>query len=226
VLWIDHASIRVGDPLADSIQQAISEATNLVLLWSAPARESRYVKFDWQAAIHLEKPVIPCRLDDVELPLFLQTILNCDFRSSYAEGLHKLVDALGGIIVPPRPQPREQSAALFKVALAVTDAQRAVLNALVQHGPNPASQIQVQLDPVMDRALELGPQDPLLLNLAGYHKKNSYMIKHWAAVHARKAPQDDLLAESEKFFYSALSIRPDDPSALNGLVAFLCCAAT
>jgi len=61
----------------------------------------------------------------------------------------------------------------------------------------------------------------MILNLAGYHKKNAYMIKHWAAIQARRAPQDALLEEAEKFFYSALSIQPDDPSALNGLGSVL-----
>jgi hypothetical protein len=74
-VWIDHANIRVVDPLADRIQEAIASATVLVLLWSAVASESRYVKLEWQAAIHLGKAVLPCRLDHTELPVFLRTVL-------------------------------------------------------------------------------------------------------------------------------------------------------
>jgi Flp pilus assembly protein TadD len=47
------------------------------------------------------------------------------------------------------------------------------------------------------------------------------MIKHWAAIQHRETPQDVLLEESERFFYAALSIQPDEPSALNGLGSVL-----
>ena len=220
-VWIDHANIRVGDPLADRIQEAIENATTLVLLWSASASESRYVKLEWQAAIHLGKAVIPCRLDQTDLPIFLRTVLFCDFRDSYAHGLRKLVEALGGVLPLPQPQPHERPPVLDNVIVAMHQAQQEVIIQLVQQGPSQAAEVQVRIDPLMEKALGVGGHDPMILNLAGYHKKNAYMIKHWVAIQKGMAPQDELLEEAERFFYSALSIRPDDPSALNGLGSVL-----
>lgn len=220
-VWIDHADIRVGDPLADAIQDGIEKATQFVLLWSEPASESRYVKLEWQAAVHVDKPLIPCRLDDTELPLLLRAILFCDFRKSYIEGLHKLVDALGGVLPLPQPQPQAQPAALAQAIATLANAQQALIGILVQQGPNKAAEVQAQLDPLMDKSLAVGSSDSMILNLAGYHKKNAYMIKYWQAIQARQAPQDELLDESERFFYSSLSIIPNNPSALNGLGSVL-----
>jgi len=61
----------------------------------------------------------------------------------------------------------------------------------------------------------------MILNLAGYHKKNAYLIRHWDEVQQCRSPQDRALAEAEKYFFSALAIQPDDPSALNGLGSIL-----
>ena len=38
-VWIDHAQLRAGDLLADKVQEGLSEAKNLVLLWSKAASE-------------------------------------------------------------------------------------------------------------------------------------------------------------------------------------------
>ena len=220
-VWIDHANIRVGDPLADSIQEAIENTTVLVLLWSVSAAESRYVKFEWQAAVHLSKPVIPCRLDHTELPVFLRTILFCDFQGSYAQGRRKLLEALGGVLPSPQPQPQKQQAPLPQRIAYLARQQDEVLDQLARYGSVRAAVVQAQLDREMEQALHTAGDDPMILNLAGYHKKNAYMIKHWAAIQNYETPQDGLLEESERFFYAALSIQPDDLSALNGLGSVL-----
>jgi hypothetical protein len=220
-VWIDHANIRVGDPLADSIQEAIENTTSLVLLWSISAAESRYVKFEWQAAIHLSKPVIPCQLDHTELPVFLRTILFCDFQGSYAQGRRKLIEALGGVLPPPPAQPQIRQAPLAQRIAYLVRQQDEVMDQLAQYGSMRAAKVQAQLDADMEQALRTAGDDPMILNLAGFHKKNAYMIKHWAAIQNHETPQDALLEESERFFYAALSIQPDDLSALNGLGSVL-----
>ena len=221
-VWIDHAGIRVGQPLADTIQQALRAADCLVLLWSARSAESRYVKFEWQAAVHIAKPVIPCSLDDTAVPLFLQTVLICDFRR-YETGLARLVEALGGSgpVRPEAPKPPQPKPELNQLVHQLHRGQSRVLATLFKQGPAPASAIQKSVDPLIEQALELGPRDPTALSFAGYHKKNAYMIAHWDAVQNWSAPDDDLLDEAERYFYETLAIHPDDPSALNGLGSVL-----
>src|SRR4030095_2926479 len=51
--------------------------------------------------------------------------------------------------------------------------------------------------------------------------KNAYMLEHWDAIQAGRAPRDPLLDRSERRFFETLSIDPADPSALNGLGSIL-----
>jgi hypothetical protein len=219
--WIDHSEIRVGNPLVDAIQQGLEQCACVALLWSRPASESRYVKLEWQAAIQIDKPIIPCRLDDTELPLLLRSILYCDFRVSYEDGARKLLDALGNPLPLPQPVPVTQTASLTQPIARLQEGQQAVIAALVQEGSPAAAALQERLDPFTTDALKQWPGDAMVLNLAGYREKNVYMIKHWKEIQERKSPQDGLLEQAEKFFHASLSVIPNDPSAINGLASVL-----
>ena len=60
------------------------------------------------------------------------------------------------------------------------------------------------------------------LNVAGYHRKNAYMLKYWDQIQAGSAPpQDSLLREAEQFFFKALFVNPYDFTAINGLGSIL-----
>jgi len=59
--------------------------------------------------------------------------------------------------------------------------------------------------------------DPMILSLAGYHRKNAYMIRHWQEYSAERFPKDTLLEEGRSRFFEILLINPIDYSALNGL---------
>ena len=221
-VWIDSDNIMGGGLLLDAIQDAIKKSRIIVLLWSGPASKSRWVNSEWQAAYHLEKPIIPCRLDETELPPFLLRLLSCDFRKSYAQGSREVVEALGSPLEVAEPSPsKEPGKQLGALIAMLTEAQSGVINTLVQSGPIQASAFQTRLDQFMEEALKIGATNAMVLNLAGYHKKNGYMIKHWEAIQKRQSPKDSLLEDSEKFFFSSLSIQPDNPSALNGLGSVL-----
>ena len=80
-----------------------------------------------------------------------------------------------------------------------------------------AAEAQARLDPVMDRARTTWPLDPKVVNLDGYQLKNAFMVKHWDAIQAGRAPPDPLLERAERRFFETLSIDPTDPEAVNGL---------
>lgn len=61
------------------------------------------------------------------------------------------------------------------------------------------------------------PLEASILNLAGYHYKNAYMVKHWAAVQAGRPPADRLLGRSERYFFESFFVDPHDYSTLNGI---------
>jgi len=224
--WIDKAKLKAGDPLVERLQEAIQQSQNLALLWSKPASESFYVKAEWLAAYHLKKGIIPCLVDDTALPPFLLDFIRCDFRASYDQGRDLLVEALGGKAPArfARPELRpggQKKDAKDDVGSEIQNGQATVIDLLLTRGPEQAQEAQARLDTATDEALRRWANDPQILNLAGYHKKNSYMIKYWKAIQARITPQDGLLEEAEKLFFQSLAIQPDNCSALNGLGSIL-----
>jgi tetratricopeptide (TPR) repeat protein len=224
VVWIDRANIRAGGLLLDALQDALSRSANVVVLWSVSAAESRYVSAEWQAAFHLQKGIIPCLVDDTALPPFLMRYLYCDFQGPYKTGLSALVAALQGK-PPARPKSISRRPGKLRDQLTrkIVAGQEEILECLGKPVPEvkEAAAFQARLDGALATALQSYAKDAMVLNLAGYHKKNAYMIRHWDAIQAGQAPADPSLAEAEKSFFEALSIRPDDPSALNGLGSVL-----
>lgn len=224
-VWVDHENLRAGGLLLDALQEALARSRNLILVWSKPASTSRYVSAEWQAAFHLEKGIIPCCLDNTDLPPFLLRLLFCDFRASFEGGAAQLIKALGGkpnsalTSQPQRlPRPTKDRTALIETLYA---GQNQLLGDLQTGNLHLAARQQRQLSSLITPAMREHPQDPSILNLAGYHQKNAYLIRHWDEVQQGQSPKDRTLAEAEKLFFAALAVRPNDPSALNGLGSIL-----
>jgi hypothetical protein len=79
-----------------------------------------------------------------------------------------------------------------------------------------ADRLQQELDEKMREAEIRWKFDPIILSLAGYHRKNGYMIKHWQGYSAGRFPKDPLLAEGRSRFFETLLVNPIDYSAPNG----------
>jgi len=218
-VWIDHVKLHGGDPLLLEIQQGIENCDSLILLWSAPAKASRYVRMEWESALILPKALIPCRLDDTELELFFKRLLWIDFRASYDTGLSRLRDSLGQPAYPQHPskettKPKDDVRALIS---GISDKQYELLHYLGQNQVTEARAIQSALDKKIEEALAREEEDPYIFALAGYHYKNAYMIENWDAIRAGEAPPSKLLERAEGYFHRALAIEPNDPSAWNGI---------
>jgi hypothetical protein len=223
-VWIDHQDLRRRGLLLEALQTAIERCRHVVLLWSRDSSLSRYVSAEWNFAWNRERSIVPCRVDETQLPLGLAGFLYCDFRGPFETGVGQLRDALKARA--RRAEPRKDKPIVGRLSpdtarQSIYTRQGSLLNALERGELALASKIQFELDPVMAAAERQYPQDPDILGLAGYHRKNAYQIKHWTAVQARQSPPDPLLAESEERFWEALKCRPDDPGALNGLGSIL-----
>jgi hypothetical protein len=220
--WVDHDNIRGGGVLIPALQAALQDSRNIVVLWSSAAAASAWVTTEWTSVVNLnhqketrvQKGVIPCRCDDTPLALFLLNYVFCDLRSSFEDGAARLVTALRGEIERTPPPARYEPSDFVQQIIA---GQNDVLNALAANDPATAQRLQGDLSRLVDAALRAQPDDPYLLALAGYDKKNQYMIRHWDAVQAGLSPKDRLLDQAAESFFKVLSSRPDDPSALNGL---------
>ena len=219
-VWLDDSEIRLGVLLGEELQQSIRGARVLLLLWSAPAAESRWVATEWLTAYHVHRFIIPCSLDQTPLPQCLQNSVRLKFTRLTKGVVEDLARAVrespkGSNRLAPAmsAQGPELSAAISKLMAG----QDAIQEALSKGSLAAAKRQQSRLDRVLDAALATWPLDPVLVNLAGYHLKNAYMLSHWDAVQAGRGPRDPLLDQSERRFFETLSLDPTDPSALNGL---------
>ena len=220
--WVDHDNVRAGGVLIPTLQDALRDSRNVVVLWSRDAADSPWVTTEWTSVVNLnhqketrvQKGIMSCRWDDTPLALFLLNYVFCDFRTSFQDGAASLVKALRGRIErTPPPEPYQPSDFVQQIIAGQSN----VLNALAANDSATARKLQGDLNLLVSAALRGQPDDPYLLALAGYDKKNQYMIRHWDAIQAGDSPKDALLHEAAEFFFKALSLRPEDPSALNGL---------
>jgi tetratricopeptide (TPR) repeat protein len=222
-VWVDHHNIRAGGVLIAELQAALQGCRNIVVLWSGDSSESSWVTTEWTSVVGLnqqretttKKGVIPCRLDETPLALFLLNYVCCDFRKSFDDGLRDLSASLKRGTVENTPPARPWAPSDF--VKEILTRQDSVLGALGTGDVALASRLQSELHLLVDRALREHPADDDILNVAGYDKKNQYMIRHWADVQQGLAPKDALLDQAMEMFLKALSARPDNPSALNGL---------
>lgn len=219
-VWLDESEIQLGALLGRELQSSILECRVLVLLWSAPAAESRYVNAEWLMGVHQDRLVLPCTLDATPLPQCLATNVFLDVRKTGAEAAGRLArairDADGGP-TPLAPLMRGESPELAEAIATIRNGQQEVSERLGAWELDRAAAAQAALDPAMDRARARWPLDPMIVNLDGYHFKNAFMVEHWDAINAGRAPQDPVLERAERRFFETLFLDPTDPSALNGL---------
>jgi hypothetical protein len=173
------------------------------------------------ANVHLFSWQPTTRLSATPLPLFLDSTVYLDLRHDEAAKIERLRRRL-------RDAPNAANALLPRKASRSRECNEVIrlLNQEQQEMLNPipsdeAGQWQHRLDGAMQRALALWPFDAMILNLAGYHHKNAYLLKHWDAIQAGRSPKDPLLEQAERFFFDALFVDPNDYNALNGLGSVL-----
>jgi len=104
-VFIDYEKISGGDSLPARIGAGLEWCNTLVLLWSAEAAESYYVSQEWMSAFHLRRRIVPCVLDDTELPALLRNKLYLNF-SSYETGYAELQRALLAESSTPTTRPK------------------------------------------------------------------------------------------------------------------------
>ena len=218
--WLDRSDIRAGALLGKQLRQAIEASRAVVLVWSKAAAASPWVATEVLTAFHLDRYIVPCVLGATELPQFLS-------RSVYFDLRKRRVDTLARLGEQVRRAPRSrnefpgmtsyQSPELLRASRALDEAQRAIGAQVDREALAEAKRLQAELNPRMRAAERRWRFDPMILNLAGYHRKNAYMLKHWEEYSAGRFPKDPILDEGRTRFFATLFANPDDYSALNGL---------
>ena len=219
--WLDDSDIRAGALLRDQLSTAIGEADAFVVLWSRTAAASRWVASELLTAFHLGKPIIPCVCDDAALPDFLSSVLQVEIEPRSRRWAALLVRAVRDARFVKPLAMSSQEPRLVETIRALAEQQQRVLAALLDRDTAKAARAQQVADTALATARRRWRYDAELLNLAGYHSKNAYMIKHWEQIQAGLVPADKLLRDAEKLFFRSLFRNPDDGAALNGLASIL-----
>lgn len=223
-VWLDRSEIRLGALLRRELQSSIEACRLLVLLWSKAAAKSRWVAAELLTAYHLDRFILAGSCDGARPPFFLQSTIWLDLRRPESEWAARLVRAVrespnARNDIPPAM--RAPSAELERAVRDIALKQSEVLDRLGARDVDGARARQKLLDPVVADARRRWRFERDVLNLAGYHAKNGYLLKHWDAIQAGRAPADRLLERAERCFFDALFVAPDDASALNGLGSVL-----
>src|SRR5215467_5886851 len=218
-VWLDDSDIRVGVLLGKELLKAIDVSRAVVLIWSEAAKNSAWVTTEILAAFHLNRFILPYTLDAAEFPQFLSKSIHPDLTKDRAAILAKLSqdvqraqrsrNEFPGVITYQLPE-------LEKTIHELNDGQMAVLDR-VGNDLAEAARLQQELDIKMHDAELRWKYDPVILSLAGFHRKNAYMVKHWEEYSAGRFPKDSLLEEGRPFFFETLLINPIDYNALNSL---------
>lgn len=98
-VWIDKWELNFGDSLIQKVQDAISEASVLLIMLSKKSVESEWCKKELTAGLlrELEEKrvvTIPILLEDCSIPLFLRDKLYADFRTDFDTSIRLLQDNL------------------------------------------------------------------------------------------------------------------------------------
>jgi hypothetical protein len=222
--WIDETGVQFGGLLRDGLQIAIRDSKTFVLVWSGAASKSRWVIAELLTAFHLGRFVVPCVLDRTPLPQFLG---NAAYLDQKREG-RRLGEMLAAAI---RTAPAGRNRIMPLIAGArpevvaqsdsIARAQMQEMHALGREDLSTSRKLHAAIEKQVASALKRFPLESKVLNVAGYHQKNAYMLKHWDAIQAGRAPPDRLLQKAERYFFAALQADPADPSALNGVGSIL-----
>jgi tetratricopeptide (TPR) repeat protein len=222
--WIDDSDVRFGVLLRNELQSAIRNCRSLVLIWSKAASTSRWVMAEMFTAFHCDRFIVPCVLDPTPLPQFLQNAAYLDRRREKNEIGQKLCRAIRVAPKHANEVPAfmaSESADVKAVIESVAKDQEIETGAMLRGDLAKVAEAHAAVDAAMTVAEKAFPFEPMILSLAGYHRKNAYIAKHWDAIMGGQAPKDPLLEDAERLFFKVLCFKPLDPSALNGLGSIL-----
>ena len=117
-VWIDEAEINIGDSLIGKIREGLDSVDFVAVVLSKASIQSEWVQKELEIASNREikekrKVVLPIKIENVELPGFLEGKFYGDFSndSEYSEKLELLLRGLGDSIKSV-PESKEEIEAL------------------------------------------------------------------------------------------------------------------
>lgn len=100
-VWFDEWEISAGDSIVEQINGGLSDCTHFIIVWSANAASSNWVRKELSAALSVaisrgSPRVIPILLDSTELPPLLSDIKGVWFEGGSERARRELVVGVTG----------------------------------------------------------------------------------------------------------------------------------
>ncbi len=111
--WRDKTHLHAGERWPKKLGDAIADSDALVLLWSSEANQSDFVELEWNIAVAMKKPVMPCLMDATPLPPTLKPSHRISGHNSTLAA-DQILAALQGL--PPSSAPDQQNKLLNSLA--------------------------------------------------------------------------------------------------------------
>lgn len=101
-VWVDTWELNVGDSILQRVQDALTEASALLVILSKASVESDWCRKELNAGLMRELSenkviVLPVLIEDCTIPLFLREKMYADFRTNFDDGLRKLLDGVSAV---------------------------------------------------------------------------------------------------------------------------------
>lgn len=98
-VFIDRWEMKLGDSITNKIQDAITDASFLMVILSKNSIASDWCKREITTGLMLELEnrrivVLPVLIEDCDIPLFLRDKFYADFRDSFDNGLSTILESL------------------------------------------------------------------------------------------------------------------------------------
>jgi tetratricopeptide (TPR) repeat protein len=222
--WVDQENLRAGSLLRSGLHHALEGSRVLVLLWSEAAKASRWVAAELLTAFHLGHYTVPCVLDDTPLPSYLRKARHLDLRPQCSTPLSSVAHEVANAPVGANafmPVMRARDPEVRTLTSEIHQLQDQELAHLLRRELPEARQVHAQIEARIMRLEEQWPLEMDVLKYGGFHRKNGYMIAHWAEIQAGQPSPDPLLEAAERKFFETLFVKPTEESALDGLASVL-----
>lgn len=104
-VWMDRWELKVGDSITEKVENALTESSAVIVVVSQNSIDSGWCRRELSAALVREieekrSILLPCRIDDCEMPLFLRDKLYADFRTNPDKAIQDIDAALSSISNP------------------------------------------------------------------------------------------------------------------------------
>jgi len=235
--WVDHIDMPAGTRWVKQLETALRESTVLLLILSKSSVQSSHVESEWHSFFDMKRPIIPLRVDDCDVPLFLRTFHQIDFsvKEKFSEQLNALLKVLPQVMEDTTASEAAEVADAEKKPVEIPRSVERIENLLKQtHIIMNESLLTLQTDSVQfilpaDKAI-LSHRLSKPLVLGRYHQsldsapdidlhnyKNSFMISRRHATIYQENSQiyiKDLYSTNGTFLGDE-RLEPDKPYSLN-----------